>query len=221
MANVVEPPGQPASGKWNFQDGDLPFGKLLLGAALRLTGSREDAEDLVQETYLKAFAHYDGFEEGTNLRAWLFRILKNNFINGYRRRKLVSEHMGIAAEIPADDGGHPALKDARTPEENLFDSSLDGGIALALESLPREFRQVVELSDLHELTYREIAAALAIPLGTVMSRLYRGRRLLEPALLEYGRRRRYVAERKRPRRMRTRRGERPQDTDISLGAEAS
>ncbi|MCC6133461.1 MAG: sigma-70 family RNA polymerase sigma factor [Acidobacteria bacterium] len=179
-------------GKWDFDEGPLPFARHLLSAALRLTGSRQDAEDLVQDTYLKAFAHYGGFEEGTNLRAWLFRILKNTFINSYRRQRLVSEKLGTPVAVSASDTQGPILEDPETPEAVLLEKSLDAGIAQALRSLPEEFRAVVELSDLYDLSYREISKTLGIPLGTVMSRLYRGRRLLEPALLEYGKRRRYA-----------------------------
>lgn len=181
--------------KWNFAEGDLPYADALYGAALRLTRNREDAEDLLQETFLRAYAHYDGFTEGTNLKAWLFRILKNGFINSYRHKKSGLQEVDLAAN---EDGLEGALERRRgtteteTPEGVLLAASMDETVEQALASLPEEFRMVVELSDLQDFTYREVAEILEVPLGTVMSRLYRGRRLLEEALLEYGRRQNYI-----------------------------
>ncbi len=181
---------------WNFGSGELPYADALYGSALRLTRNRQDAEDLLQETFLKAYAHYDGFTEGTNLKAWLFRILKNAFINGYRRVKAGPK------EVDLGEGGDEALDAARartadgmkekSPEDGLLAATLDRGVADALAALPEDFRLVVELVDLQDFSYREVADILEVPLGTVMSRLYRGRRLLESALLEYGRRRHYL-----------------------------
>lgn len=190
-------PSKPAATPtaWNFGSGELPYADALYGSALRLTRNRQDAEDLLQETYLKAYAHYDGFTEGTNLKAWLFRILKNAFINGYRRMKAGPKEIDLgaggdealdAARSKAPEGG----KD-RTPEEGLLAATLDRGVSEALAALPEDFRLVVELVDLQDFSYREVADILEVPLGTVMSRLYRGRRLLESALLDYGRRRHY------------------------------
>lgn len=182
-------------GAWDFRSGDVPFADLLYGAALRLTRNRHDAEDLLQETYLKAFAHYGSFTEGTNLKAWLFRILRNAFINGYRHARLGPREVDLGADggesleaagARAEGGASPG------PEEELVASTLDGAVAEALAALPRDFRLAVELVDLQDYSYREAADLLGVPLGTVMSRLYRGRRLLESALLEYGRRRNYV-----------------------------
>jgi RNA polymerase sigma-70 factor, ECF subfamily len=183
-----------SDGKWDFRSGEAPFADALYGAALRLSRNRQDAEDLLQETYLKAYAHYDGFTEGTNLKAWLLRILKNAFINGYRHRKIgpVEVDLGSgdepfesALERRSVDAGH-------SPEEELVGSTMDGAVAVAMEAVPEDFRIVVELADLQDFSYREVANILEIPLGTVMSRLYRGRRILEDALLEYGRRRHYL-----------------------------
>lgn len=182
--------------KWNFRSGELPFADALYGAALRMTRNRQDAEDLLQETYLKAFAHYEGFSEGTNLKAWLFRILKNSFINVYRHRKVSPMEVDL---LGAEDAFETAVNrtdatGSATPEERLIAQTMDSDVATALSSLPEDFRLVVELSDLQGFTYREMADILDIPLGTVMSRLYRGRRLLESALLRYGRRRNYLGE---------------------------
>ena len=198
------------TGAWDFASGDLPHADALFGTALRLTRNRQDAEDLVQETYLRAFAHYDRFAEGTNLKAWLFRILRNAFINGYRKRKAGPQEVVLAsregeAEGPGED---TTPSPSANPEEALLAGSLDGSVARALASLPEDFRLVVELADLQDFTYREVAEILEIPLGTVMSRLYRGRRLLEDALREYGLRRGYFGM-GRPLRSRARRSEYP------------
>ena len=196
MAASSPPKASAAPTAWNFRSGELPYADALYGSALRLTRNRQDAEDLLQETYLKAYAHYDGFTEGTNLKAWLFRILKNAFINGYRRVKAGPKEVDLGA------GGDEALDAARskvaegakdaTPEASLLAATLDRGVAEALAALPEDFRLVVELVDLQDFSYREVADILEVPLGTVMSRLYRGRRLLESALLDYGRRRHYL-----------------------------
>jgi len=195
MAASSSPKPSATPTAWNFGSGELPHADALYGSALRLTRNRQDAEDLLQETFLKAYAHYDGFTEGTNLKAWLFRILKNAFINGYRRVKAGPKEVDLGA------GGDEAFDAARskvleggkhaTPEEGLLGATLDRGVAEALAALPEDFRLVVELVDLQDFSYREVADILEVPLGTVMSRLYRGRRLLESALLDYGRRRHY------------------------------
>jgi RNA polymerase sigma-70 factor, ECF subfamily len=197
------PPALPAS--WDFRNGDLPFADALYGAALRLTRNRQDAEDLLQETYLKAFAHYESFTEGTNLKAWLFRILKNAFINSYRHRKVEPAEVaygpaaGEAVEKVIEKRGAPG----ETPEQEMLTGTLDGAVADAIRDLPEEFRIVVELADLQDFSYRDVAEILEIPLGTVMSRLYRGRRLLEDTLRDYGRRRNYFSA---ARTLRTRKG---------------
>ncbi len=183
-------------GVWDFGRTELPFRGQLYRFALRMTRSAEDAEDLLQETYLKAYRYYDRFEEGTNLKAWLYRIMKNTYINSYRRRKsqptLVEfEELRDAFEdnLQADGVGH--VLDA---ESVLIGMQLDQGIRKALEGLPHDYRMAVILADLHGATYQEIADLLAVPVGTVMSRLYRGRRLLERALLQFGSSRNYLQQ---------------------------
>ncbi len=190
-------------GSWDFRGGDLPFRDQLHKTALRLTRSAEDAEDLLQETYLKAFRHYASFQPGTNLKAWLFKILKNTFINEYRRRKQLPARVDFAeleetfeSALVSNDPGA-----TRTPEDELIEGSLDGEVQRALVALPHNYKVVVLLADIEGYAYKEIADILAIPVGTVMSRLYRGRRMLERALLSFGVRYNYL--RHRPHRLRS------------------
>jgi len=157
----------------------------LYRTALRLSRNPQDAEDLVQETYLNAFRALDRFEEGTNLRAWLFRILNNAFISQYRRRKrrpsssldevsdfYLYDHLVAGNTAPAQEN----------PEREVLSRIGDEAVLQALEELPVEFRQVELLADVEGFSYREIADILGIPIGTVMSRLYRGRRRLQQRL---------------------------------------
>jgi RNA polymerase sigma-70 factor (ECF subfamily) len=198
------PSSSPVS--WDFRSGGLPYADALYGAALRLTRNRQDAEDLIQETFLKAYSHYAGFTEGTNLKAWLFRIMRNSFINSYRHAKIGPREVDLSGTDEAFEValGRVFPGGSASPEQDLVAATMDGGIAEALASVPEDFRIVVELADLQDFSYREIAEILEIPLGTVMSRLYRGRRLLESALLEYGKRRHYLGE-GRPQRSRQKR----------------
>jgi RNA polymerase sigma-70 factor (ECF subfamily) len=157
----------------------------LQAAALRLTGNDKDAEDLVQETLLRAYAAWERFEKGTNCRAWLHRILTNNFINEYRR--LVKERRWLGQQEPIICQRRRRL--ALDPEASYFEQQLADEVVEALLELPEEFRAVVILADIKGQSYREIARHLHCPLGTVMSRLYRGRRILEKSLGDYARER--------------------------------
>ena len=188
---------------WDFQADQLPYREQLHKTALRLTRNAEDANDLVQETYLKAFRHYGRFEPGTNLKAWLFKILKNTFINEYRRRKQAPTQVDFA-DLEETFESLISTRDrspVRTPEEELVDTDLDAEVRRAMASLPHNYKVVVLLADIEDYSYKEIAEILAIPVGTVMSRLYRGRRLLERALLSFGIRYNYLHE--APRRLRS------------------
>jgi RNA polymerase sigma-70 factor (ECF subfamily) len=188
---------------WNF-DGELPYRAQLYRAALRLARSPEGAEDLLQDTYLKAFRRYETFRPGTNLRAWLFTILRNTFINDYRRHQkaptlMAMTHIGETLEslfAPV----HGVV--TRTPEDEVVEASLDSEVEQAMAELPVIFRTVVLLTDIQGHSYKETAAILSIPIGTVMSRLFRGHRLLERALLSFGIRNNYLT--RRPRRLRSR-----------------
>ena len=176
-----------------FEEQTLPLLDLLYSVGVRYTHNREDAEDLVQETLLRAFRAFDRFEEGTSLRAWLLRILTNCYYNRYRRRV----HERRAAELPADDPYHEGLvSDAslsclRDPEAAMDQPLVSDELQRAIDRLPEAFRVVFVLTEIEELTYREVADAMGTPIGTVMSRLHRARKLLQQDLL---RGREWVAE---------------------------
>ena len=179
---------------WDFTSGNLPYRDQLFKSALRMTRSVEDAEDLIQETYLKAYKYYERFSEGTNFKAWLFKIMKNTFINSYRKRKLQPP------KVDFDDvqqGLEESLTDHAhdldvNPEAGVLASEMDHEVRETLLSLPHDYKMVVLLADLEGFAYKEIADILSVPVGTVMSRLYRGRRMLERAMLSYGRRYHYL-----------------------------
>jgi RNA polymerase sigma-70 factor (ECF subfamily) len=154
-------------------------------AALRLTGSRADADDLVQEAFLRAFRSFDRFDPGTNCRAWLFTIMRNAFLNRLRTsgREVLEADMDQreAEHVSGDETGVP------NPEETFFQTVLHGDVDRALKELPLAFREAVVLADLEGWSYREMADGLGVPIGTVMSRLSRGRRLLRATLLRFAR----------------------------------
>jgi RNA polymerase sigma-70 factor (ECF subfamily) len=182
--------------KWDFTTGNLPYRDQLYKSALRMTRSVEDAEDLIQETYLKAYKYYARFSEGTNFKAWLFKIMKNTFINSYRKKKLQPPKVDFdevqeGLEETLMEKGRGDLID---PESWLMAVEMDYEVREALLSLPHDYKMVVLLADLEGFAYKEIADILAVPVGTVMSRLYRGRRMLEKALLSFGTRYNYVNE---------------------------
>jgi RNA polymerase sigma-70 factor (ECF subfamily) len=189
-----------ATTAWDFDNGQLPYRDQLFKTALRLTRSVEESEDLLQETYLKAFRHYHQFTEGTNLKAWLFRIMKNSFINTYRRNKNRPQMMDFDELRDSGDGFDEVTPSTQDPEFDLLSQELDHEVREALMQLPHHYRMAVLMVDLQGLSYQEVADALAVPIGTIMSRLYRGRKKIERALLNYGRRTNYVPG--KPRRQR-------------------
>jgi len=159
----------------------------LYSAGLRLTKNERDAEDLVQDTFLRAFRFFDKFERGTNMKAWLFKILTNTFINRYRRRvkeRTVVE--GAAREVSSERFiVRETSETAVNPEQYFFEKLLSDDVLRSIDALPIDFRLVVILADLQEFSYKEIAEILDCPVGTVMSRLYRGRKLLQKNLMSY------------------------------------
>ena len=194
MKAKAVPERRPAKRKpLDFEKDILPFVDSLYSTAYRLVMNHQDAEDLVQETCMKAFKYYDKFEPGTNLRAWLFKILKNTFINTYRKKKATPQQVDFSGiEESLENLISENIKDLSDPESQFFASLIDDNVEAAMNALPEEYHIVVVMADIEGKSYKEIAEALDIPLGTVMSRLYRGRKMLEKALLDYGTRHGYL-----------------------------
>jgi RNA polymerase sigma-70 factor, ECF subfamily len=173
----------------DFEHDAMPLAGQLYGAAMRMTRNPADAEDLVQETFLKAYRAYDTFEAGTNLKAWLYRILTNTYINRYRKAQR------RPTETDLDDvedmylyrrmGAEESADLSRSAEDALLDGLVESDIKEAVEALPEHFRLPVLLADLEGFSYKEIAEILDIPIGTVMSRLHRGRKQLQRTLWQF------------------------------------
>jgi len=161
----------------------------LYAAAMRMTRNRADAEDLVQETYLKAYRGFGGFQEGTNLKAWLYRILTNTYINIYRAKKRRPDETELDEvedlSLYRRLGGLEAANLGRSAEDELMDWFSEAEVKDALEDLPEQFRMAVLLADVEGFSYKEIASILDIPIGTVMSRLHRGRTGLQKRLYDF------------------------------------
>ncbi len=170
-----------------FVEDTEPFMGSLYSTAVRLTGNRTDAEDLVQETYLRAYRSYDSFTAGTNLRAWLFRILNNTHINRYRARTRRPEEAEL--DDIEDLYLYRRLQDTsrygRSAEDQLMEVFSEAEVVAAVEGLPEAYRMAVLLADVEGFSYKEIAEILDIPVGTVMSRLHRGRKALQKELYEF------------------------------------
>ncbi len=169
----------------DFQEEVLPLRGDLLAVALRYTRNRSDAEDLVQDTLTRAFGAWHRFQPGTNCRAWLCRILTNSFINGYRRKKrhrTLTDEKGEETAVAMHGDMSPRRAD---PSRAIVDECLGDQVSAALETLGPDYRQVVEMADLGGQRYKDIAKKLGVPIGTVMSRLFRARRQLETLLTDY------------------------------------
>lgn len=172
-----------------FETDAMAYVDQLYGAAMRMTRNPADAEDLVQETYTKAFAAFRSFEQGTNLRAWLFRILRNTYINAYRKAQ--REPLSTSADELSD----PQLLEvdarstggARSAETEALERLGDTEIIEAMQALPEDFRTAVYLADVEGFSYKEIAEIMETPVGTVMSRVHRGRKSLRSLLAQYAR----------------------------------
>lgn len=172
-----------------FEELVLPLRESLYGAAMRLTRDPSEAEDLVQDSMIRAYRFWGSFEQGTNIKAWMFTILRNTFINGYHRRgRKQTFHNDVAAQLGAlgpevavgNSGSRPP-----DPEEVVSGRTTQVEIQRALDSLPPDYRLAVTLADLEGFSYKEIAEVMECPIGTVMSRIYRGRRALAHLLYDH------------------------------------
>jgi len=172
-----------------FADQAMEYAPQLYSAAMRMTRNSADAEDLVQEAYLKGFRSFHTFDDGTNLRAWLFRILTNTYINKYRQkqRRFDESDLGDIEDLYLYKrmGTFEDPTIGRSAEESLMNMLPDDEVKHALENLPENFRMPVILADVEGFAYKEIADMLDIPIGTVMSRLHRGRKAMQKALYDY------------------------------------
>ena len=169
-----------------FEDAAMVHLNELYAKALQYTKNEKDAEDLVQETFVKAYDNWDRFEQGTNCRAWLFTILRNTFINRYRRKKREREILNSddTSSVEHNFFDRESTGYYDSPERDAIDKTFSQDLRDSLEQLPEEFRQVVILADLNDFSYKEIAHILDCPVGTVMSRLFRGRKLMRQALVD-------------------------------------
>lgn len=167
--------------KKEFEEIALQHMNALYSAALRMAKDRTDADDLVQDTYLRAYRFFDRFERGTSIKAWLFTILKNTFINDFKKRAKTPEHVNLERLKLSDN--EPTSSD--DPEEELLYKFFGDEFDRAVEALPEEFRNVIRLSDVDGYSYKEVAEKVNRPIGTVMSRLHRGRKLLRDSLREH------------------------------------
>jgi RNA polymerase sigma-70 factor (ECF subfamily) len=190
-------PAEDAALRERFERDVLPLLPNLYAAALRMTRNPTDAEDLVQDTYLRAFRGFSGFREGTNLKAWLYRILTNSFINTYRKKQ--RQPQTVEGPDDMDEwylfdklGGRNVELSAET---EVLDKIPDEAVKGALESLPENFRLPVLLADVEGFSYKEIAEIMDTPIGTVMSRLHRGRKALQKALWDTAKERGLVDDR--------------------------
>ena len=185
MSRSPTAPPEDAALRARFEQDVLPLLPNLYGAALRMTRNPQDAEDLVQEAYLRAYRGFASFQEGTNLRAWMYRILTNTFINSYRKRQ--REPVTIQEDEIEDWYLYDKLGASgaeASAESEVLEKIPDEDVQRALEDLPEQFRMAVLLADVEGFSYKEIAEILDIPIGTVMSRLHRGRKALQKALWE-------------------------------------
>ena len=195
MTTDVEPKAEPtpeaaAEKRALFEEQALPFMDQLYAAAMRMTRNPADAADLVQETFVKAFQAFGQFQQGTNLKAWLYRIQTNTFINNYRKNQR-NPYQGTIDDLEDWQlGGAESVTQSlstRSAEAEAIDHLPDSAVKEALQAIPEDFRLAVYFADVEGFSYQEIADIMKTPVGTVMSRLHRGRRMLRESLSEYAR----------------------------------
>lgn len=180
--------------KADFDSEAMPHMGILHGYAVKITGNQLDADDLVQETFLRAFRFFDKFEKGTNCKAWLFRIMKNLFINKYRKNQKEPGKVDYAEIENFFDTIRAERVDSSDLQEKVFSNLLDDDVTRALNSLQDDFKTVVILCDIEGLSYEEIAEFIQCPIGTVRSRLHRGRKMLQQKLYDYAKQKGYDVE---------------------------
>jgi len=173
----------------DFNEEIIPHLDALYNFALRLTSDPNDAEDLVQDTVVKAYRFFGSYEKGTNAKAWLFRILKNSYINNYRKKSKKPQQVDYDEVATFYETVRAERTDTSDLEDQMYRVLMDDDITGALEQLPEDFRTVVLLCDVEGFTYEEIANMLDVPIGTIRSRLHRGRNLLKAQLMEYAQKR--------------------------------
>lgn len=175
----------------DFEEEIIPHLDAMYNFGLRLTSDPNDAEDLVQDTIVKAYRFFSSYEKGTNAKAWLFRILKNSYINNYRKQSKQPNQVDYDEVSSFYETIRADRTDTSDLEDRMFRELIDDDISNALEELPEDFRTVVLLCDVEGFTYEEIANMLDVPIGTIRSRLHRGRNLLKSQLMEYAEQRGY------------------------------
>jgi RNA polymerase sigma-70 factor (ECF subfamily) len=182
----------------DFTNDAMQYAPQLFATALRMTRNKADAEDLVQETFLKGWRAFDSYQQGTNLRAWLFRIMTNTFINKYnsQQRRPQETELDEVEELFLFRrmGAFDQSKMSQSAEDQMLELFTDDEVKNAIESLPETFRIPVLLSDVEGFSYKEIAEMIEVPIGTVMSRLHRGRKAMQKMLYEYAKERGLVDE---------------------------
>jgi RNA polymerase sigma-70 factor, ECF subfamily len=175
-----------------FKKEMVPHTNLLYNYAIKTTGSTDDAKDLLQDTFLKAYRFIDKYEKGTNAKAWLFRIMKNSFINDYRKSSRAPDQVDYDEIAEYYDLVRERTGEGNDLRQQMFDNLLDDEVVNAMEGLTEEFRTIIILSDLEGLTYEEIAEILNIPLGTVRSRLHRARKVMQKKLRTFAEKNGYI-----------------------------
>lgn len=178
----------------DFNDEIIPHLDALYNFALRLTSDPNDSEDLVQDTVVKAYRFFSSYEKGTNAKAWLFRILKNSYINNYRKKSKKPQQVDYDEVSTFYETVRAERTDTSDLEDKIYRELMDDDITGALEQLPEDFRTVVLLCDVEGFTYEEIANMLDVPIGTIRSRLHRGRNLLKAQLMEYAQKRGFASD---------------------------